>query len=100
MAKGRMARLDQDEVAQREWYHTLELAPGVKTPGYFDHAPLLEKLPIPASLAGKRCLDVGTFDGFWAFGREPRGATNVLAADIVDPLAWDCPAGSHPAVIE
>src|SRR4029079_484608 len=48
--------LDLGEVAEREWYHTLELAPGVETPGYFDHRPILHKLPIPASLAGQRCL--------------------------------------------
>jgi tRNA (mo5U34)-methyltransferase len=92
--------LDRDEIAAREWYHTLELAPGVETPGYFDHRPLLEKLPIPASLAGQRCLDVGTFDGFWAFELERRGAADVVAADILDPMAWDWPAGAHPAAIE
>ena len=95
-----MTRLDLDEVAQREWYHTLELAPGVETPGFFDHRPLLAKLPIPASLAGRRCLDVGTFDGFWAFEMERRGAAEVVAADILDPMAWDWPAGADPLAIE
>lgn len=85
---------------QREWYHTLELAPGVYTPGYFDHRPLLEKLPIPATLAGARCLDIGTFDGFWAFEMERRGSTDVTAADILDPMAWDWPAGADPLAIE
>jgi hypothetical protein len=69
--------VDLDEVARREWYHTLELAPGVETAGFFDHRPLLRKLPIPASLAGQRCLDIGTFDGFWAFELERRGAAEV-----------------------
>jgi tRNA (mo5U34)-methyltransferase len=92
--------LNFDEVAQREWYHTLELAPGVLTPGYFDHRPLLQKLPIPASLAGQRCLDIGTFDGFWAFEMERRGASEVVACDILDPMAWDWPAGAHPLAIE
>jgi tRNA (mo5U34)-methyltransferase len=95
-----MPRLDLGEVAQREWYHTLELAPGVETPGFFDHRPLLAKLPIPASLAGQRCLDIGTFDGFWAFEMERRGAAEVVAADILDPMAWDWPAGAHPLAIE
>jgi tRNA (mo5U34)-methyltransferase len=92
--------LNLEEVAQREWYHTLELAPGVQTPGYFDHRPLLQKLPIPGSLAGQRCLDIGTFDGFWAFELERRGASEVVACDILDPLAWDWPAGAHPLAIE
>jgi tRNA (mo5U34)-methyltransferase len=92
--------LDLDEVAQREWYHTLELGPGVQTPGFFDHRPLLKKLPIPASLAGERCLDIGTFDGFWAFEMERRGAAEVVAADILDPMAWDWPAGADALAIE
>lgn len=95
-----MTSLDLDEVAHREWYHTLELAPGVQTPGYFDHRPLLSKLPIPASLVGQRCLDIGTFDGFWAFEMERRGAAEVVAADILDPFAWDWPAGADPLAIE
>src|SRR4051794_9952356 len=89
-----------DQIEHREWYHTLELAPGVETPGYFDHRPLLTKLPIPQSLAGKRCLDVGPFDGFWAFELERRGAAEVVAADILDPFAWDWPAGADPLAIE
>jgi tRNA (mo5U34)-methyltransferase len=92
--------LDLGEIEGREWYHTLELAPGVYTPGYFDHRPLLPKLPMPASLAGQRCLDIGTFDGFWAFEMERRGAAEVVAADIHDPLAWDWPAGADPLAIE
>jgi tRNA (mo5U34)-methyltransferase len=92
--------LDVTEIEQREWYHTLELAPGVRTPGYFDHGPLLPKLPIPASLAGKRCLDIGTFDGFWAFELERRGAAEVIAADILDPMAWDWPAGADTLAID
>ncbi|MDQ1374619.1 MAG: tRNA (mo5U34)-methyltransferase [Actinomycetota bacterium] len=83
-----------------EWYHTLELAPGVETPGWFDTRPLVAQLPFPASLAGKRCLDVGTFDGFWAFEMERRGASEVLAVDVIDPQGWDWPADSEPSAIE
>jgi len=54
---------------------------------------------MPASLAGKRVLDVGTFDGFWAFEMEQRGAAEVLAIDLLDPLAWDWPAGSSDEVV-
>jgi tRNA (mo5U34)-methyltransferase len=72
-------------VNAREWYHTLELAPGVETPGFFDLRPLLREFPLPPSLAGMRCLDVGTFDGFWAFAMERRGAAEVVAIDVLDP---------------
>src|SRR5262249_37463788 len=30
---------------------------------------------------GKRCLDIGTADGFWAFELERRGAASVVAID-------------------
>jgi tRNA (mo5U34)-methyltransferase len=41
-------------------------------------------MPWP-ELAGKRCLDVGTMDGFWAFELERRGAGEVLASDVREP---------------
>jgi len=82
------------QIAARTWYHTIELAPGVVTPGWFDTRAVLPKLPFPASLAGKRCLDVGTFDGFWAFSMEARGATDVTAIDILDPDRWDWPVNA------
>jgi tRNA (mo5U34)-methyltransferase len=87
------------EVAGREWYHTLELAPGVVTPGWFDLRPALDRVPLPDSLAGLRCLDIGTFDGFWAFEMERRGAAEVLAVDLTDPRRWDWPPASDPAVV-
>jgi UDP-N-acetylmuramoyl-tripeptide--D-alanyl-D-alanine ligase len=51
----------------------IELPGGVVTPGRYDLRPTLERIPFPASLAGKRCLDVGSRDGFWAFAMEERG---------------------------
>lgn len=86
-------------VDAHEWYHTLELAPGIETPGYYDLRKALDRIPLPAMLDGMRCLDVGTFDGFWAFEMERRGAREVLALDILDPRAWDWPPGSDEAVV-
>jgi tRNA (mo5U34)-methyltransferase len=80
-------------VASIEWYHTLELAPGVVTPGWLDHRSVVPSVPLPASLAGKRCLDVGTFNGFWAFEMERRGG-EVVGIDVLDPHVWDWPVGS------
>lgn len=78
----------------RTWYHTIELAPGIVTPGWFDTRRVRDQVPLPGDLAGKRCLDVGTFDGFWAFEMEARGAAEVLAVDVADPSGWDWPATS------
>lgn len=81
---------DEDGAAEPEWYHTIELRPGVVTPGWFDTRRAAGQLPWP-DLRGKRCLDVGTFDGFWAFHMERLGAAEVVAVDILDPTQWDWP---------
>src|SRR5689334_16427778 len=85
-------------VRGREWYHTFELRPGIVTPGWFDLRELAKTLPIP-DLTGKRALDIGTFEGFWAYQLEERGADEVLAIDILDPAAWDWPVGSDDSVV-
>ena len=72
------------------WYHTIEVEPGVETPGWFDLRPILDRMPWP-DVAGKRCLDVGTYDGFLAFEMERRGASEVVAIDLADHSQWDWP---------
>jgi tRNA (mo5U34)-methyltransferase len=84
----------------RQWYHTIELAPGLVTPGWFDTRRVLSELPFPTSLAGKRCLDVAMFDGFWAFEMERRGADETIGIDLLDPLEADWPANSTDSVVE
>jgi len=66
-----------------EWYHSIELAPGVVTPG---RAPVevwneeLRKLRLP-DLRGKSVLDIGAYDGFFSFAAERLGASRVTALD-------------------
>jgi tRNA (mo5U34)-methyltransferase len=76
------------------WYHTLELPGGVLTPGWFDLRAVVDRLPWP-DVAGRRCLDVATYDGFYAFELERRGAAEVIATDIADHSAWDWPAAAR-----
>src|SRR6186997_331743 len=68
-AWSRMSHVDADQarrrVAELDWWHTIEVAPGLLTPGGWDLRTTAMRLPWPRSLAGKRCLDVGTMDGFW-----------------------------------
>jgi len=82
------------------WYHTLELPGGEITPGEYDLRPIVDRLPWPASLEGKRCLDVGSRDGFYAFEMERRGAAEVVSLDVDDPAAYHLPepreAGGNP----
>src|SRR5436853_2151050 len=70
------------------WYHTIEVAPGVVTPGWFDLRPIVDRMPWP-DVRGKRCLDIGTYDGFLAFELERRGAAEVIATDIGGEEQWD-----------
>ena len=72
--------------------------PGCARPGWFDLREIAAEI-LPPSLAGRRCLDVGTFDGFWAFEMERRGAAEVVAIDILDPRSWDWPANSTAEVV-
>ena len=87
-------------VQRARWYHTLELPGGVVTPGEYDLRGVVDRLPWPASLAGMRCLDVGTFDGFWAFEMERRGAAEVTAVDLLDPERWDWPYAARDQAVE
>ena len=64
------------------WYHQIELAPGLVTPGIQDSRAMLDVLAIPPDVAGLRVLDIGTRDGFFAFECERRGA-DVTAIDYV-----------------
>jgi tRNA (mo5U34)-methyltransferase len=52
-------------------------------------------MPWPESLAGLRCLDIGTMDGFWAFEMERRGAAEVVATDLAHSGEGD-PFGHEP----
>jgi tRNA (mo5U34)-methyltransferase len=76
-------------VDQMSWYHTQEPVPGVVTPGMFDLRDVVERYELPADLTGQRVLEVGTFEGFWAFELERRGA-DVTALDIdrIQELDW------------
>jgi tRNA (mo5U34)-methyltransferase len=79
-----------------EWYHTLELPSGQVTEGLFDLRPYVPKYGLPDSLEGKRVLDIGTWDGFWAFEMERRGADEVVALDLEDESQMDFPANRRP----
>ena len=79
-------RIDEHEF----WYHTIDVAPGVTTKGWFDLRDVVDLMPWP-NVVGKRCLDIGTFDGYLAFELERRGASEVVAVDVEDHMLWDWP---------
>ena len=79
-----------DQARELGWYHTLEL-PGHTTSGLFDMRPYVPMYGLPDSLEGKRVLEIGTWDGFWAFEFERRGAAEVIAIDLDDERKLDWP---------
>jgi tRNA (mo5U34)-methyltransferase len=84
-----------DQVAALSWYHTLELGEGVVTDGWFDLRPYVSEYGLPERMEGMRALDVGTWDGFWAFEMERRGA-EVVALDLDDERELDYPPRRRP----
>jgi len=75
------------------WYHSIEFGNGLVSNGVYDHRAAVAHYGIPNDLRGKRALDAGTADGFFAFELERRGAA-VVAIDT------DCNDGSvgHPDI--
>jgi tRNA (mo5U34)-methyltransferase len=66
--------------AEIRWFHSMDLAHGVRVHGATDPAEMVPKLRLP-DLCGKEVLDVGAWDGFMSFEAERRGAARVLATD-------------------
>lgn len=70
------------------WFHTFQLAEGIYTPGIArDH-----RYRVPAltreRFQGRSVLDIGTFDGFYAFLAEHLGASRVVGIDNEQYVDW------------
>ena len=89
-----MSRFDPETIRRRvaehgRWFHEIELAPGIVTPGEDANRlklPVLDELGLPQDARGLRVLDVGCSDGYFSFEMERRGA-EVLAVDVVAETA-------------
>lgn len=65
------------------WFHSIDLGQGVVTPGRKPLEDLnnnVEWMKLP-SVRGKSVLDIGTYDGWFAFHCERDGASRVVALD-------------------
>jgi len=74
-----------ERIGSRQWYHSIEIEPGLVTPGAHPLEELrqvLDHLKLPASLEGLSVLDIGAWDGFFSFEAERRGAKRVVAYDV------------------
>src|SRR5262245_36578224 len=62
------------------WWHSIDLGDGVTTPGFKSPETLageLDAIGLPTDLTGRSVLDVGGWDGWFAFEAERRGAGRV-----------------------
>src|SRR4051812_7023599 len=78
------------------WDHSDGREPGHKRRGMFDLDAQQHAYGLPERLDGMRCLDVGTWDGYWAFEMERRGAAEVVALDLDDERDLDWPPRRRP----
>lgn len=65
------------------WFHSINLGQGVITSGWKSPSQLaheLQSFRLP-DLRGKSVLDINTWDGFFSFEAERRGASRVVALD-------------------
>jgi tRNA (mo5U34)-methyltransferase len=85
-----------ERISAQKWYHTLELGNGLVTDGWFDMRPYVEHYGLPERMDGMRVLDCGTWDGFWAFEMERRGA-EVVALDVDREWEYDSPPRRRPS---
>src|SRR6204780_4689052 len=100
-APGKRRRLGSDRRRRREerlklqcdvdsvpfWWHSIDLGDGLVTPGHKTPDVLareLEALRLP-DVRGRSVLDIGGWDGFFAFEAERRGARRVA---VLDHYMW------------
>jgi tRNA (mo5U34)-methyltransferase len=71
--------------SRADWWHSIDVGDGLVTPGSVGvpyQEFLWKTLQLPERMDGLRVLDVGTYDGYFAFECERRGA-EVVAVDVV-----------------
>ncbi|MBW2698726.1 MAG: DUF1698 domain-containing protein [Deltaproteobacteria bacterium] len=70
-----------------KWVHRIDLGGGVVTPGAWNSDETWRRLGVDVLLKDKSVLDVGSWDGYYAFRAEQAGARRVKATD------WYCWGG-------
>ncbi len=81
----------RDAIARHIWFHTMELRPGITTPGRKTPEIMADEEALflgPLPLAGMSVLDIGAWNGAFSLAALRRGAARVLATDS---FVWDHP---------
>ena len=80
-------QIDLEKMNSLNWWHSIDLGNGIITPGRKGgcqdiHKHATTEYGMPENLTGKTVLDIGTYNGGYAFEAERRGADLVIATDI------------------
>src|SRR5215475_7754739 len=84
------------EISKISWFHTFNFGNGIVTSGRDNSYKRLKTLHLPETLSGMSVLDIGSWDGFFAFEAERRGASRVLATDS---FCWSGMVGALKTVL-
>ncbi len=103
-----MSRYTKEEklaaISKHTWYHRIDLGDGVVTPGHdWEHLwNMIRAVRSKVSYAERAVLDVGSWDGLWAFEAEKLGARYVVATDCAPahPLENTCVDAKMPHALE
>ena len=77
------AEIEQRIEELKPWYHKIDLGGGIVTPGFdFDEQWVLTRSVMDnIDYRGKKVLDLASWDGYWAFRAERKGAELVVSSD-------------------
>jgi len=73
-----------DAIKRHQWYHNIDLGYGIVTPGVGFHPiwDMIRRTRKHVDYRGKKVLDIGSWDGMWAFEAERAGAAAVVATEV------------------
>lgn len=93
----------QAELDAITWYHEFDFGRGLRTKTHCHQIDqhrhiwrFMESHLAAVDFRGKSVLDIGTWDGYWSFYAENRGAKSVLASDDLGQN-WSAGRGIHLA---
>ena len=73
----------REEVEKLTWMHSIDLGNGIVTPGMWTPHSVILAAFSEIDFVGRKVLDIGCWDGLWAFEAEKRGASEVYATDCI-----------------
>jgi tRNA (mo5U34)-methyltransferase len=76
------------QINELDWVHSIDLGNGIVTPGKWPKQVLTARAFDDIDFRGKKVLDIGCWDGLWAFEAEKRGAAEIFATDYISQRSF------------